>query len=96
MRNSKKEAPFHKMWLGVIKKQLGSACTYISHLQESGKYFLKIVLKNKNGGKDTLTYELQGTPDTITSNDYQALLTMLKNKEYEQGSRESLSSIEGE
>lgn len=89
-KNTNAAVSFHKTWLGRIRKELGSKCSYISHVSKKGEYYLKVVIKNTSGGNDTITYKLQGAPDTLTSNDYQALLTMLKKGEYEQGSKKSL------
>lgn len=86
---------FHKTWLTNIKKSLGSACTYISHVESKGKYFIKVIMTNSSGGKDTIMYEIKTKPQDLTSNDYKALLTLLKEKGYEQGSTKSLQPTEG-
>lgn len=86
---------FHKSWLNKIRNQLGSKCTYISHVQKGNEYFIKINLTNASGGKDRITYKLSGAPDTLTSKDYQSLLTMLKKGEYDKGSTEPLPVTEG-
>lgn len=89
-------ASFHKTWLTRIRKALGSRCTYISHYKTKNEYFIKVKMKNSIGGIDTISYKLQGQPDTLTSKDYQSLLTMLNKGEYEQGSTRTLSDIKGE
>ena len=81
---------FHKSWLNAIKRSIGSDCRYISHLKNGDDYFIKAILLNKEGGKDTLRIKLSINPSALTSKDYQALLKTLKNREYEQGSTEAL------
>lgn len=86
---------FHKSWLNRIKNSLGSDCTYITHLNRtSGSkkgYYLVVHLKNETGGIDKVTYNLGTHPNNISSEDYEAFLKMLKNREYVRGSREVLS-----
>lgn len=92
-KNYKKamEASFHKDWLTKIKSTLGSSCTFISHKRYKENYFLEVRIKNDKGGVDKVTYKLQGAPNTLTTKDYQSLLSMLRKKEYDQGSEKTLS-----
>lgn len=86
---------FHKNWLSKIRNAMGSKLTYISHVTKGGEYFIKVNLTNSSGGKDRITYKLGGSPDTLTSKDYQSLLTMLKKGEYDTGSKEPLPDTKG-
>lgn len=90
---------FHKNWLKRIKQELGKRCTFISHVtrKRDGKdeYLLSVYLNNETGGKDKITYKLGIHPDRLSGKDYEALLTMIKKGEYEQGSTDVLSNTEG-
>lgn len=91
-RDTAEQASFHNTWLTAIKKTLGKKCLFISHVSKKAQHFLKIVMTNSKGGKDTIHYRIKGTPNELTSSDYLALLEMLKKGEYEQISKGELSS----
>ena len=78
---------FHREWLKYIKDSLGKKCTYISHMREKKggvtKYFMKVNLLNKDGGRDKIIYELSTTPDNLKGEDYKQLLKILMTKAYE-------------
>ena len=74
---------FHRTWLNNIKKNV-KECVFISHVNYKGSYGVKVVMKNTSGGKDTITIPINVEPNKLTSADYRSILTMLKEKTYEQ------------
>lgn len=85
------ESTFHRAQLNRVRKALGSKCTYLSHEQRTFKkgvegrgpfYFIKAVMINETGGKDTVTYEIEGSPKTFTEQDYNTLFKKLNVMSY--------------
>jgi hypothetical protein len=87
------ESSFHRGSINQIKRRLGSKCLFIGHLQrpeyvdqktgerhESPRtaYFLKAVMKNELGGKDTVMFRLGMTPKEMKQDDYIHLLNQLQ------------------
>lgn len=79
-----KTMQFHKYWTSVIKKELGSDCSFCATVTHKDIVYLKVVLKNDKKGKDDVTLLLgQGVPSTlVTSKDYKDVLEILKNRSY--------------
>lgn len=86
-------ASFHKLWLNQIRKSV-TDCMFLSHVQYKNGYGIKAVMKNDNGGKDTITIPLNVNPSLLTSADYKSIMNLLKTKQYEQGSNGTLPQSE--
>lgn len=85
------EANFHRSNLLTIKKNLKGRCTFIAHEEEKGKYFIKAIMKNETGGKDTVRFSLGGTPEEMSEKDYEELYTQLSTMNYvARGSQEGV------
>lgn len=76
------EAGFHGGNINQIKKSLGKRCSFLAHEREGGKYFVKAIMKNETGGKDTVRFALGGTPSEMTEDDYRELYNQLKTMDY--------------
>lgn len=91
------EAGFHKGNLSQIRKNLGSKCTFLSHVQQpeyqdpkTGEryetkktaYFIKANVVNATGGKDEVLFRLGVTPKEMTQEDYVILLEQLDSGDY--------------
>jgi hypothetical protein len=66
----------------AMKRLLGTSCTYISFEQEKNVNYLKAVIKNSNGGKDTVRQKINVPLKELTEKDYQDMLTVLLNRAY--------------
>ena len=82
-RNIKALQNFHKLGLKLVKQHLGSKCIFLSHQKEGTSHYLKCVLKNSQGGKDTIYYEITKNPDVMNLKDYQELADILIEKFYD-------------
>jgi len=90
------EMNFHHFHINKIKRDLGKQCTYLSHESrpsysddaetgkrvKSTKHFIKAIMINETKGKDTVTYEIDGMPKTLTESDYINLYNKLKDNVY--------------
>lgn len=76
------EANFHRSNLLQIKQALGGKCTFLAHESESGKSFIKAIMKNETGGKDTVRFALGSTAAKMNESDYHELYNQLKNGDY--------------
>lgn len=63
----KYEAFFHKNQIQRLKQKLGKNCSYLSHVLENSKRFIKAVIKNNIGGKDTFLIEVK---NDLSQKDY--------------------------
>lgn len=74
---------FHKEWLSYIKKEVGTRCTFLSHVSARDGHYMKVHITNKNGGRDKINFKLSKHPSLLNSADYQSLKTLILEKTYE-------------
>lgn len=84
--------------LGVIKKELGPECTFLSFSKETSKDnstgelehydAFNAVIINKLGGKDRVIYRIDKPIYELTSSDFIWLRDSLNNRMYESGQRD--------
>lgn len=73
---------FHKSQMERVKKQC-KGVQFISHFQDKNKYWMVVNVKNAEGGKDKVTFPLQTTPENMTTKEYDFIIDVINNKEYE-------------
>lgn len=66
----------------AMKRLLGTSCTYLSFEQEKGVNYLKAILKNDLGGKDTIRQKINVPLNKLTEKDYQNMLEVLMQRMY--------------
>lgn len=69
--------------LNNIKKSLGVSCTFLAFETESDTVFLKAVIKNNLGGKDTVRQKINVPLNTLTEQDYENMYNVLREKTYD-------------
>lgn len=77
------QAAFHKAELNRVKRNLGRACSYLSHEKSGEKRFIKAVMTNKLGGKDTVTIEINPNLSLFKRAEYNGIMKQLGNRDYE-------------
>ena len=65
-----------KYWFKYIKEKVKTV-SYISILYEGTESFIKVIIKNHSGGKDTVLFKLTTEPQYLTSNTYEHVLEQL-------------------
>lgn len=66
-----------------IKNKLGVSCTFLAFEVEGSTTYLKAVLKNNLGGKDTVRQKINVPLNTLTEQDYENMYNVLKEKTYD-------------
>ena len=72
---------FHKSQMEKIKKECKEV-VYIAHTKEGQKYYIDVKVRNETGGRDNIRYALHVEPSQITSENYDFILSTLKDKGY--------------
>lgn len=72
---------FHKSQLEKLKKEC-KGVTYVSHLQEKDNYFIKVRIKNPEGGTDEVTFPLKTHPSQLTSKEYNFIKDVINSRDY--------------
>lgn len=68
--------------LKSIKKSLGVSCTFLAFETEKDIVFLKAIIKNNLGGKDTVKQKINVPLNTLTEQDYENMYNVLKERTY--------------
>lgn len=81
------QAVYHKNQLSRLRKSLGKDCTYISHITQNGQRFIKAVLLNRLGGKDTVEVPINSDLSQVKDADYDTVLKILGERRYERDTK---------
>lgn len=74
---------FHKQQIQRVKKNLGKDCTYLSHEKRGDKRFIKAIMINSTGGKDTVTIEINSNLSLVKREEYDKVMETLGERSYE-------------
>ena len=77
------EAAFHKNQLQKIRRSLGKDCLYLSHEKVGDKRFIKAVMLNSLGGKDTVPIEIEPNLSLFREQEYNDIQKILSTRSYE-------------
>lgn len=77
------QAAFHQSQLLRVKRNLGKECLYLSHEQEGNKRFIKAVMLNSSGGKDTVSIEIDSNLAMFKEKEYNDIQKTLGKRTYE-------------
>ena len=77
------QVTFHKGEIKRLRKGLGKECTYLSFETEGNKRFIKAVMKNNAGGKDTVSIEVPFDLSKFRKPEYNQIMKTLGTKSYD-------------
>ena len=71
----------NKLWMKLIKES-DRNITFIGFVTQNKEEFVKVVVKNELGGKDTVVFKILSTSPQMRSNEWEHIRSTVKNKTY--------------